>query len=157
MLIPVLTDFGISKMLAGRSRSVAAFKPANILAASLVYAAPEVLLAMGANQEALAYLYREDVLLKSDIYSIAMVIYEMLFGKTPWDGVDKKDIRTKVVSNERPEVFDRAVTDECAKRLILIMKKCWRENPLHRPTAAELVESLCGSIEPDQEEVNGHN
>jgi serine/threonine protein kinase len=144
-LAPVLTDFGIAKMHSGRSVSVAAFKPANILAASFAYAAPEVLFALTANQEALAYLYREDILLKSDIYSIAMIIYEMLSGTIPWEDVDKGVIITKVVSDERPEIFDYDETDECAKRLILIMKRCWRENPLHRPTAAELVESLSES------------
>jgi serine/threonine protein kinase len=137
---PILTDFGISKMLPNRSRSVQAFKPITLMAASLAYAPPEILSALRGQPNAIDYCMQLDVLPKCDIYSFSMVVYEMLAGERPWDGLDTRIVYNNVMNDLRPNL--PATEDERASRLSSIVKKCWRENPLHRPAALELVDLL---------------
>jgi serine/threonine protein kinase len=134
-LVPVLADFGVSRMLANRTKSVKYLKPFNYIGASMPYASPELLLAFADKHAADNLLSNSDVAPKVDIYAFGMTLYEMLTGLVPWSSVD--NYRIKVAKGERPELSD-AIAERCPD-LIVTMKRLWSQNPADRPAAAELL------------------
>jgi serine/threonine protein kinase len=138
-LVPLITDFGIAKKLPSRSTSVAAFKPVNLVAGSMAYAPPEIIRSFDGTEAHIAYLHQENVLSKVDIYSFAMVLVEVLTGKLPWFEEQPEDIALKVADNARPKLPEPQ--NERVGRIVVIIKKCWREDPLYRPSAKQLLSS----------------
>jgi serine/threonine protein kinase len=92
------------------------------------------------NEKALLYVSRQDVMVKLDIYSFAIVLHEMITGVKPWHGLDKRETALKVIGDERPPI--PVTDDDRVKKLIVIMKMCWRDDPLHRPPASHVIELL---------------
>ena len=84
-LIPVISDFGISRVLNPSNLKVAAFEVSDIKGASFTYAAPEVL-----NRLTLARLNMWQAepdaanWKAGDIYALAFTLLHMLLKKSPW-------------------------------------------------------------------------
>ena len=70
----------------------------------------------------------------SDVYSFAIILWELLFQSTPWEGVS--DIRQQVCRGERPPVNEQAAN---APGLSRIMKRCWEGEPDQRPTFDDML------------------
>jgi hypothetical protein len=69
-----------------------------------------------------------------------MVLCEILAGKKPWGNSSPKVIAAKVLVNERP---DLPPTDNERVRIFCsLIRECWRQDPLTRPSAKELIEML---------------
>lgn len=78
-----------------------------------------------------------------DIYSFAMIIFEILSGTVPFNGVRKVQVAWKLLYEDaRPILPENVIKNNEAKNLISLMKKCWDTNPKNRPTSGELVEIL---------------
>ncbi|CAI2171153.1 18269_t:CDS:1, partial [Funneliformis geosporum] len=72
--------------------------------------------------------------LTSDIYSFSMIMWGLISGVTPFNHkAYDLQLGLNICKGERPE--DIKNVPKCYTNL---MKKCWDENPLKRPTALEI-------------------
>jgi serine/threonine protein kinase len=70
----------------------------------------------------------------SDIYSFSMIMWEFTSGVPPFnDRPHDLQLSLSICKGERPEIIEN--TPQCYADL---MKKCWNEDPLKRPSALEV-------------------
>ncbi|POG79511.1 kinase-like domain-containing protein [Rhizophagus irregularis DAOM 181602=DAOM 197198] len=71
----------------------------------------------------------------SDIYSFSMIMWEFTSGIPPFNN-RSHDIQLclSICEGERPEIIEN--TPQC---YVELMKKCWDENPLKRPSSKEVL------------------
>jgi hypothetical protein len=74
----------------------------------------------------------------ADVYSFAMVFFEVLTGETPFDGIPLGKLLQKLHSGLRP----RLPRNECPEYLSALIKKCWSWNAARRPTFATICKTL---------------
>jgi len=75
-----------------------------------------------------------------DIYSVAIVLYEMYAREDPYKGEDFRDTLRKVCDrrvNKRP-----VIPSTCPQKMADLMKKCWSPDPFFRPQAKDLDTTL---------------
>jgi surface protein len=77
------------------------------------------------------------VSLKADVYSFAIVMWECITQKIPWDGKTDGQIIKAIIKEQRPDV-----SDDMNKDLRALMESCWSEDPKDRPHFDEIVERL---------------
>ena len=71
----------------------------------------------------------------SDIYSFSMIMWEFTSGDLPFDNRNHDvELMIEICKGERHEIIEN--TPQC---YIDLMKKCWDEDPLKRPTALEIL------------------
>jgi serine/threonine protein kinase len=69
-----------------------------------------------------------------DIYSFALICYELVTGVQVWDGLSEVDIPIKVCQGERP-----ALPNSVDARWRTVIEACWSQKPKKRWSAAEIV------------------
>ncbi|GBB97003.1 hypothetical protein RclHR1_00290001 [Rhizophagus clarus] len=70
----------------------------------------------------------------SDIYSFSMIMWEFTSGIPPFnDRAHDLQLSISICKGERPEIIES--TPQC---YVDLMKKCWNEDPLERPTAKKV-------------------
>jgi serine/threonine protein kinase len=75
---------------------------------------------------------------KTDVYSFALVCYEILTRKQPFEGVPRSELCNWItVRHERPELPER-----CPRRLASLIQRCWEHDPCHRPNFPEICTEL---------------
>ena len=91
----------------------------------------------------------------ADVYSFAMVLYEIWSRTLPWQGLQPVQVALKVVNERaRPEVPRSMDTEECFG-VSALMFQCWGHEPDQRPTFVECVERLEEQIELRRQEGGG--
>ena len=65
---------------------------------------------------------------KSDVYSFAMVCYEILTGNLPFHDVSDVEAKQKAKLRDRP-----VLPEHCPPRLKLLIEECWSHEPRDRP------------------------
>ncbi|XP_060799828.1 ankyrin repeat and protein kinase domain-containing protein 1 isoform X2 [Neoarius graeffei] len=78
--------------------------------------------------------------LKYDVYSFAIVMWEILTQKRPYCGMNMTEILIRVTSGKRPSVEN--VPDDKPpeyKEMISIMQRCWHQDLSERPAFSETV------------------
>eukprot|EP01024_Parvocaulis_polyphysoides_P021704 TRINITY_DN20291_c4_g1_i1.p1 TRINITY_DN20291_c4_g1~~TRINITY_DN20291_c4_g1_i1.p1 ORF type:complete len:308 (+),score=28.81 TRINITY_DN20291_c4_g1_i1:132-1055(+) len=96
---------------------------------TLNYAAPELYTPPGLINE------------QSDIFSLAMVAYECLAQKIPWQGTAELTIINQVSNKQqRPEL-----PLKCSPAFKKLIEKCWAHSPQDRPSASQL-ENMCDDL-----------
>jgi serine/threonine protein kinase len=71
----------------------------------------------------------------SDIYSFSMIMWEFTSGVSPFNGrAHNLQLSLSICKSERPEIIEN--TPQC---YVDLMKKCWDEDPLKRPSALEVL------------------
>ncbi len=125
-----VADFGFSHFKCTKQR--------NVLQGTPFYMAPEYLRR------------RSEYTTACDIYSLAMIIYEIYARASPFEGEDPRKILPKVCHprlNKRPPI-----PDSCPAKMVELMKKCWSANAFFRPCAKDidyvLVEMSSKDTEP---------
>jgi serine/threonine protein kinase len=74
----------------------------------------------------------------SDIYSFSMIMWEFTSGITPFnDRAHDFQLSLSICKGERPKIIEN--TPQC---YVNLMKKCWNENPLERPSALEIYKII---------------
>lgn len=74
----------------------------------------------------------------SDVYSFAMVCYEILSGDMPFQEVDSKELREAVCDDhERPEL-----PANCPRDLLELIHECWETDPIKRPDIVNVHQRL---------------
>jgi eukaryotic-like serine/threonine-protein kinase len=123
-----LTDFGISRQL----------EEAGVTATGRVlgttdYVAPEQAMGRGVDP-------------RSDIYSLGVVIYEMLVGQVPFHADSQVGVAMKHVNEELPDVQRRR--PEASAAVALVVERATAKNPAERYQAiGEMVEDLETALE----------
>jgi serine/threonine protein kinase len=75
---------------------------------------------------------------KVDVYSFALVCYEILTRKKPFEGENMDGLRQRIkVDRLRPELPER-----CPTRLASLIRRCWEHNPRERPDFPEICREL---------------
>ena len=123
-----LGDFGLStlKNATESSRSSAAPPPPG--QGTPRYSAPEVL-----RGELLTSINR---LMQADVYSLAIVVFEVVTEEEPFEGLSVKQLEANVGrGNLRPE-SDNA---RLSQPLLDLLAKCWEDSASKRPTATDFL------------------
>mmetsp|Transcript_10342 Transcript_10342/g.22762 ORF Transcript_10342/g.22762 Transcript_10342/m.22762 type:complete len:1423 (+) Transcript_10342:125-4393(+) len=84
-----------------------------------------------------------------DVYSVAIIFYEIYSRKTPYEGEDLRDTLRKVCDrrvNKRPDI-----PSSMPPKMVEVMKKCWSPKPEFRPDAKELDNFLFDTDPRDAE------
>uniref|UniRef100_A0A0C3SMI5 Protein kinase domain-containing protein n=1 Tax=Guillardia theta (strain CCMP2712) TaxID=905079 RepID=A0A0C3SMI5_GUITC len=75
---------------------------------------------------------------KIDIYSLSMMMWEMLTSKLPWDGSNFQDVRQAVAHlGERPPI-----PADTPLQLADLLRDCWHMDPEQRPSAAAVLQRI---------------
>lgn len=77
---------------------------------------------------------------KADIYSYAMVLYEIICYEVPFQDFDILQVAGAVISGVRPRLD--AVPPDCPVRLISLMILCWTQDQSTRPTFTQVCIAL---------------
>ena len=123
-----LTDFGISRQL----------EQAGVTATGRVlgttdYVAPEQAMGKGADP-------------RSDIYSLGVVLYEMLVGQVPFHADSQVGVAMKHVNEELPDVQRRR--PEVSAAVALVVERATAKSPAERyQTIAEMIDDLETALE----------
>ncbi|CAE6443834.1 unnamed protein product, partial [Rhizoctonia solani] len=133
--IPKLTDFGNAAM----SEYTLQFSRSNTTPSmSMRWTAPEIVSEETKATQA------------GDVYALGMIIFEVMTGILPYDGVREPSIMRRILAGKvpsRPETHIPAGVDQ-ADRLWSLITSCWAFDPKERPEAWEVKNAL-GGITPE--------
>jgi serine/threonine-protein kinase len=124
-----VTDFGISRVTSrpdGEALGTTAGTPH--------YMSPEQ--AMG-----------EPVDGRADVYSLGIILFEILTGKVPFEGRNLKELVARHISAPVPSVAD--LVPKTPRPLVMLVQRMMAKEPAQRPDAAELVTALEAATTPD--------
>jgi len=75
----------------------------------------------------------------ADVYSFAMVLYEMITGREPWADVhDIFELKKIVYDKQRRPKISKTVPSS----IRLLIKQCWHKDPNRRPPFESSIETL---------------
>jgi len=76
-----------------------------------------------------------------DVYALGMSLYVILSGKNPYHGMAEREIISKVISGERPDLTTCSAFASNPK-LCKLIEDCWKQNPSERPTMKDVYDRL---------------
>lgn len=79
---------------------------------------------------------------KADIFSYAMVVYEVICRHVPFERLQPIHVAKKIGSGERPTVEDHVSASAVPEGLVVLMECCWAQDPQGRPTFREISATL---------------
>ncbi|NFE19395.1 Stk1 family PASTA domain-containing Ser/Thr kinase [Clostridium botulinum] len=90
---------------------------------------------------------------RTDIYSLGIVMYEMLVGKVPFDGESPVSVAVKHIQNE--VVAPKEIDDKVPESLNSLVLKCLEKNPVKRYQTIKNLEEDLARIENNENILNG--
>ncbi|CAE6417600.1 unnamed protein product [Rhizoctonia solani] len=126
---PVLTDFGNSMYL---DKSMKFTETTSSSSLTVRWSAAELITGSGAHSKA------------SDVYALAMTIYEVLAGTLPYDELREHTIIYLVVTERKPPKRPWSIPagKEVGDRLWNLLLRCWSFESEKRPSANEVTEVM---------------
>jgi hypothetical protein len=122
----LVADFGIAKAAAGRGDKLTG---TGVVIGSPHYMSPEQASGSG------------EVDQRSDIYSLGVLIWQMLTGRVPFDGPDSQTVLVQHLTKPLPSL--RAARTDVSPWLAEVVERCCAKKPDDRiQTAAELAEAF---------------
>jgi len=92
--------------------------------------------------------FQEQVQMKSDIWSLGVMVYEMLTGYLPFEATNPVSLRAKIIKASFTD--PKVLVPQISEKLEAIIDKSLRINPAHRISAAEIEDVLKGKkIKPE--------
>ncbi|HKQ99441.1 MAG TPA: protein kinase, partial [Pyrinomonadaceae bacterium] len=127
-----ILDFGLAKLMEKQATSPEAVTQVHTEAGSVIgtarYMSPEQ--ARGLDIDA-----------RTDIFSLGLVLYEMIAGKSPFDGVTNHEVVAAILKDEPPPLSDSVAN--VPERLQAVVSRALRKNREERyQTARELLADL---------------
>ncbi|RHZ89401.1 hypothetical protein Glove_15g3 [Diversispora epigaea] len=98
---------------------------------NLPYIAPEIL-------------YKRIYTTKSDVYSLGIIMWEVITGETPFSDLEfnsDSDFALAIINGYRPKIYEY-IPNEYAN----LLKQCWDANPDNRPDARTIYDKMCSLI-----------
>ena len=127
-LVKVL-DFGISKTTGPAAAGVVSLTQSSTVLGSPLYMAPEQMRSA------------RNVDVRGDVWSLGVILYELLTGRVPFDGESMTELCLKVV-NEPPRA-PKELRADLPDALVKIVTRCLEKDPNNRfPNVAMLAEAL---------------
>ena len=71
---------------------------------------------------------------KIDVYSFAILMYEVVTQKTAWEGLNPREIQDCVLNNERPKFPDETIKLFVGTNWVQMIEQGWAADPAERPT-----------------------
>ena len=131
-----ITDFGLASLLDSKVMRVKAFQVTVNMGASLPYCPPEML-DCPAGQESKVLTDR------FDIFSVGVILSELLGRQRPWQNISNMRIMEKVLRGERPiNLVLQTSTHPFVQFMSPIIHQCWAQNPRDRMSASDLVRNI---------------
>mmetsp|Transcript_57047 Transcript_57047/g.107172 ORF Transcript_57047/g.107172 Transcript_57047/m.107172 type:complete len:352 (+) Transcript_57047:103-1158(+) len=81
---------------------------------------------------------------KADVYSYAMVLYEIICCEVPFQDLEAAEVPAAVSSGTRPDLD--CVPDDCPDRLKELMILCWAQDHSQRPSFTQILTVLNATI-----------
>ena len=82
-------------------------------------------------------LFERRYTLQSDVWSFGIVLWEIMsLGSNPYTDLSTVELHFAFLRERRR--LEKPLN--CSEDIYMIMRKCWNDDPLHRPTFSELVE-----------------
>lgn len=78
---------------------------------------------------------------RSDIYSLGMLMYELLMCAPPFEGLPNNQISGLLHNNQRPPIPD-TIPSGFSPAFVTLMTRCWDQDPAQRPSAAEVHQCM---------------
>ena len=141
----LLCDFGIAFPVNPEFYGVKMFKRSAVIGASAPYAAPEVFIKLNDQSGEISEYDHPEIVKAGDVYAMGVVMYEVMTRRIPWTElkVDYDKIEKAAMNGSRPhlpeEVVRRWSADRYGQEHIKLMKSCWTQKPLERPTAQQVA------------------
>lgn len=87
---------------------------------------------------------------KADVFSFAMVAFEVAFRHVPFERLDATQVARQTMMGIRPDMEDDYDSEEAPPQILDIIRECWHQEPEQRPSFAEVrqkVEALVPSAQ----------
>lgn len=123
---PVMIDFGIA----------AKVKKKKLDALTIVYAPPERVRLMWGIEPLTETIH----LPNADVYSLSVVLYRMVVGKLPFDGLSERAVIEAILHRTPPQ--PRSICKELPEKVDSLIMSSLDKSPQARPTATEVVAVL---------------
>ncbi|XP_052087983.1 dual specificity protein kinase TTK-like isoform X2 [Mytilus californianus] len=123
-----LIDFGIAKSVQPDKTSVLT----EMQVGTLNYMSPESIADYGLDEKPM---YKIGV--KSDVWSLGCILYNMVYGFTPFQRINKQFAKLQAITNSSYVIHFPEIED---KRLLDVMKKCLIRDPKVRPSIEDLLQ-----------------
>jgi eukaryotic-like serine/threonine-protein kinase len=124
-----LTDFGIARVPADEVKNTGGMAPG-----TGAYMAPEQVLA-------------RDLDPRTDLYSAAIVLFEMLTGITPFDSPERNEVMIRTAQVEDPPAAITRLVRQAPAVLDVLMARALAKDPMHRfASAIELGEAFRSAL-----------
>jgi serine/threonine protein kinase len=128
-MVPKVTDFGMSRCDADSNVTKSALGAAG-------WMAPEQMARDGLSNDAFSFSPA------SDVFSFAVLLFEIFEKRTPWEGFAPFDIRDKVGKGKRINVD----TSLYPAGTLALMDSCWNYLPAQRPSMDDVTAMLKGLL-----------
>jgi serine/threonine protein kinase len=128
-LIPMLTDFRNARIIPGRIQSTTTFKNSAFSIAKYNYAAPELIVLGNGGAE-------PGDLARCDVFSLGMVLYEMITHSSPWSAETSDVFIPKLLDGQRPVISEEA---NVSRRFDPLLNKLWHQTPTERPLPSAIL------------------
>ncbi|EED83249.1 predicted protein [Postia placenta Mad-698-R] len=79
---------------------------------------------------------------QTDVYALAMVMFEVMAGYVPWGKESEHRIIYKVISGHRPQRTDPKPYRRHSDVIWKLMERCWDQDWRKRPTTTEILRQL---------------
>ena len=76
---------------------------------------------------------------KVDIFSLGMLLYQLIACRYPYYDVDPHDVSVKVYQGERPNISEIPLASIGYYYLAYLMEECWKHEPYERPETSTVI------------------
>ncbi len=139
--VPKVIDFGIAKATEGRLTDMTVYTQLHQFVGTPAYMSPEQ-----------AEMSGLDIDTRSDIYSLGVLLYELLTGKTPFDA---KELMSLGIDAMRKTIREREPVRPSTKVATLHGEELSTTATRHAVEALKLISILRGDLDLDRDEVPG--